>query len=72
MALVLWRRSGGRAGVAVDAFMVGGAAVPDVDALADSVGTWRSGVEVAVGDDDCGGGREDPDALLVMLRATAS
>ena len=72
MALVLWRRSGGRAGVAVDAFMVGGAAVPDVDALADSVGTWRSGVEVAVGDDDCGGGREAPDALLVMLRATAS
>lgn len=58
--------------MAIDAFMVGGAAVPDMDVLADSVGTWRSGVEVAVGDDDCGGGREDPDALLVMLRATAS
>ena len=60
----------------MDAFMVGGAAVPDMDVLADvladSVGTWRSGVEVAVGDDDCGGGREAPDALLVMLRATAS
>ena len=72
MSLVLWRRSGCGAGVAIDAFMVGGAAVPDMDVLADSVGTWRSGVEVAVGDDDCGGGREDPDALLVMLRATAS
>jgi hypothetical protein len=77
MALVLWRRSGGGAGVAVDAdaFMVGGAAVPDVggvDAFADSAGTWRAGVEAAVGDGDCGGGREDPDALLVMLSATAS
>jgi hypothetical protein len=52
--------------------------VPDVDALAlaDSVGTWRAGVKVAVGDGDCGGGRGEGegglDALLVMLSATAS
>jgi hypothetical protein len=60
--------------VAADAFMVGGAAVPGVgvDAFADSAGTWRAGVEAAAGDGDCGGGREGPDALLVMLRATAS
>ena len=58
--------------MAFDAFMVGGAAVPDIDALADSVGTWRAGVGVVVGDGGCGGGRCDPDALLVILSATAS